>query len=84
MARSQAGEQSFQIIFCNYLAKLTFEIIFVNDLDFELKFDSSHRGINPDEAVAYGAAVQAGVLSGEQDTGKFNHTFQIKWGNSLP
>merc|ERR1711892_439769 len=24
---------------------------------------------NPDEAVAYGAAVQAGVLSGEQDTG---------------
>lgn len=28
------------------------------------------RGINPDEAVAYGAAVQAGVLSGDQDTGK--------------
>nr|QDA02047.1 binding immunoglobulin protein [Artemia franciscana] len=27
------------------------------------------RGINPDEAVAYGAAVQAGVLSGEQETG---------------
>ena len=27
------------------------------------------RGINPDEAVAYGAAVQAGVLSGDQDTG---------------
>merc|ERR1711983_172071 len=27
------------------------------------------RGINPDEAVAFGAAVQAGVLSGEQDTG---------------
>lgn len=26
------------------------------------------RGINPDEAVAYGAAVQAGVLSGEDDT----------------
>ena len=26
------------------------------------------RGINPDEAVAYGAAVQAGVLSGEQDS----------------
>merc|ERR1712141_884519 len=28
------------------------------------------RGINPDEAVAYGAAVQAGVLSGEQNTGE--------------
>jgi len=28
------------------------------------------RGINPDEAVAYGAAVQAGVLSGEPDTGE--------------
>merc|ERR1719461_990527 len=27
------------------------------------------RGINPDEAVAYGAAVQAGVLSGEGETG---------------
>jgi len=27
------------------------------------------RGINPDEAVAFGAAVQAGVLSGEEDTG---------------
>ncbi|PAA74261.1 hypothetical protein BOX15_Mlig009539g3 [Macrostomum lignano] len=26
-----------------------------------------NRGINPDEAVAYGAAVQAGVLSGEFD-----------------
>lgn len=26
------------------------------------------RGINPDEAIAYGAAVQAGVLSGEKDT----------------
>ncbi|XP_039899170.1 endoplasmic reticulum chaperone BiP-like [Simochromis diagramma] len=27
------------------------------------------RGINPDEAVAYGTAVQAGVISGEEDTG---------------
>ncbi|CAK8673445.1 unnamed protein product [Clavelina lepadiformis] len=28
-----------------------------------------NRGINPDEAVAYGAAVQAGILGGESDTG---------------
>lgn len=27
------------------------------------------RGINPDEAVAYGAAVQAGVIGGAEDTG---------------
>lgn len=27
------------------------------------------RGINPDEAVAYGAAVQGGVLGGEEETG---------------
>lgn len=27
-----------------------------------------NRGINPDEAVAYGAAVQGGVLSGEEET----------------
>jgi endoplasmic reticulum chaperone BiP len=26
------------------------------------------KGINPDEAVAYGAAVQGGVLSGEEGT----------------
>lgn len=35
------------------------------------------RGINPDEAVAYGAAVQAGVLSGEEDTGKSFVLFKI-------
>jgi endoplasmic reticulum chaperone BiP len=27
------------------------------------------KGVNPDEAVAYGAAVQGGVLSGEEDVG---------------
>jgi len=29
-----------------------------------------NRGINPDEAVAYGAAVQGGILSGEENTGE--------------
>ena len=37
------------------------------------------RGINPDEAVAYGAAVQAGVLSGEQDTGEYFKLFREGW-----
>ena len=41
------------------------------------------RGINPDEAVAYGAAVQAGVLSGEEDTGKSSSSYiaslPLKW-----
>lgn len=27
-----------------------------------------HRGINPDEAVAHGAAVQGGILSGQEET----------------
>lgn len=27
-----------------------------------------HRGINPDEAIAYGAAVQAGIIAGEEQT----------------
>lgn len=33
------------------------------------------RGINPDEAVAYGAAVQGGVLSGEAETSKLRCGF---------
>lgn len=37
------------------------------------------RGINPDEAVAYGAAVQAGVLSGDQDTGNGTWTPSSGW-----
>lgn len=35
------------------------------------------RGINPDEAVAYGAAVQAGVLSGEEDTGRSSLSYTV-------
>ena len=34
-----------------------------------LKYKEPNRGINPDEAVAYGVAVQAGILSGEDKTG---------------
>ncbi len=28
-----------------------------------------YKGVNPDECVAVGAAIQAGVLSGEEGTG---------------
>ena len=38
-----------------------------------------NRGINPDEAVAYGAAVQAGVLGGESDTGTFTYVLMFSW-----
>ena len=31
-------------------------------------FQEPSRGVNPDEAVAYGAAVQAAVLSGDDHT----------------
>lgn len=35
------------------------------------------KGVNPDEAVAYGAAVQGGILSGEggDEVGRFFATF---------
>lgn len=37
-----------------------------------------NRGINPDEAVAYGAAIQAAILTGAQDnTGKLDNTVLI-------
>lgn len=41
----------------------------VNKYASLLHLQEPSRGINPDEAVAYGAAVQAGVLGGEEDTG---------------
>jgi len=37
----------------------------VQDLVRELTGKEAHRGVNPDEVVAVGAAVQAGVLKGE-------------------
>jgi len=37
-----------------------------------------NRGINPDEAVAYGAAVQGGILSGDSSTGEAVESCQIK------
>ena len=39
----------------------------VQDLVKELFGREPHRGVNPDEVVAMGAAIQAGVLSGEVD-----------------
>jgi molecular chaperone DnaK len=37
----------------------------VADLVHELTGKEAHKGVNPDEAVAVGAAIQAGVLKGE-------------------
>ena len=39
----------------------------VQELVKELFGQDPHRGVNPDEVVAIGAAIQAGVLSGEVD-----------------
>merc|ERR1711962_587027 len=52
-------------------AKRTLSTQYQAKVEIESFFDKKEpsRGINPDEAVAYGAAVQAGVLSGEEDTG---------------
>ncbi|KAB5583114.1 glucose-regulated protein [Coniochaeta sp. 2T2.1] len=41
----------------------------VQELIEEYFGKKASKGINPDEAVAFGAAVQAGVLSGEEGTG---------------
>jgi molecular chaperone DnaK len=37
----------------------------IQDLVFELGGKEPHKGVNPDEVVAVGAAIQAGVLKGE-------------------
>ena len=35
------------------------------------------KGINPDEAIAWGAAVQAGILSGEEGVRPFPFSFFV-------
>ena len=35
---------------------------------FVICFQEQNRGVNPDEDVAYGAAVQAGILGGHDET----------------
>ena len=37
----------------------------VADLVHELTGKDAHKGVNPDEAVAAGASIQAGVLKGD-------------------
>ncbi len=37
----------------------------IQDLVHELTGKEPHKGVNPDEVVAIGAAIQAGVLKGE-------------------
>src|SRR6266508_217073 len=52
----------------------------VVDLVHELTGKDPHKGVNPDEVVAVGAAIQAGVLQGESDMAYRNKllgTFQL-------
>ena len=39
-----------------------------------------NKGVNPDEAVAYGAAVQGGILSGEGGDEVRGHSLRPGWG----
>ena len=66
--------RNYQLLYIVFIHRKQFYmLLFIFDIFdsfyFPCYFQEPSRGINPDEAVAYGAAVQAGVLSGEEDTG---------------
>lgn len=61
----------YDVNFLSFCLKKNNPLIYLRKTRFDIYnfFQEPNRGVNPDEAVAYGAAVQAGVLGGEEDTG---------------